>query len=206
MRTPPDRRASVPLVPDEFLSRNYQPVLLKRLLFEAAKEGKDYLAWTTSDQQAKIYSKGPVMARSIVIDPTGKVWAKNEKGDYDNLARNNASTLTREDVVKKLKAAGYDAQAKLVSEWTRARAGAPDLIVTLPKDIELLPQGYKFYDEAIVNEMNKFLKRYGAKVERIDLEGGATRSNAVKITPEMRQKILRGGVPLAMREAQNATA
>ena len=114
--------------------------------------------------------------------------------------------MTRGDVVKKLKAAGYDAQAKLVSEWTHARAGAPDLIVTLPKDIELLPQGYKFYDEAIVNEMNKFLKRYGAKVEKIDLEGGAARSNAVKITPEMRQKILRGGVPLAMREAQNATA
>lgn len=236
-----------------YLEKNIEIVTLKRLLYQAALEGKDYMSWASrealytyegSTVSAPImlrsqtfmdvypgalssFSEGLVDVRNHLIKQGYREFADALKAgmlEADRTGRNvrvPVPRLTDEERAIKLDELGTEltdwAKKKgvvplsademlyqynfvgedrvylnnFIERWDRAERKIPE--------IELAPakKPYLDYDTKFVNEMNKFLKSYGSKVEQVEVEAGGKPAWSIKITPELRKRLLEGGVNLS---------
>src|SRR5579862_510278 len=158
-------------VPDAPLKSDWHELVMKRMLREAAEKGYDRLAWTTGQQQADRYdlskhvstvewhpghdnpSEGNLFAADKNGNPVFHTWIHQSqiadyigKGPAEKLL--NAGTQFSETGRRQWKAI-RDLDLKIGGEWAK-----------------------NLYDKAIPNFLNKYAKKWGAKVEPVEIVAG----------------------------------
>jgi hypothetical protein len=167
-------------VPDAPFKKNWHELAFKRALKEAVDGGYDQLAWTKGAQQAERYSLSKHVKE---ID-----WEKTARGTYNVYPTDlKGGPVSGAKVLEGNKEQISNIFGKEIA----------DKIVNNPKnhgylsgvDLQVGGEGMKgFYDEMLPSYANKYLKKYGAKVETAKLPGGQE-VHSIPITPEMRQSI-----------------
>lgn len=217
--------ATMSRIPNAPFKKSWHELVFKNLLRTAAEKGKDWLSWTTGEQQAKRYG----LSKSIQ-----RVTLQKALGHSDKLYL-SAHDLNGRRVVDKMidgpkqveDYIGKEAAKKLVEQpWTpyteeTSRGGSitHDHKQLSGLDLKVGGEGMKgFYDQILPRFADKYLKKYGVKTEKLPLSTGytdpalkryvgdgkgsdqliPTKVHAVRITPEMRKDILEKGQPLYM--------
>ena len=203
-------------VPPAPFEKNWHELALKRMLRYAAENGYDYVAWTTGDQQAERYDIGneidyiyreddnhgerdyrlvpPAGGAEITIrtDEDGVVTYYSE----NNSEGKNLSEIVGKELAKKMLALEVDDELS-------------------GDNIRVGNEGMKgFYDQMLVNYMNKYGKKWGVKVEDIELpelwgqpsfmKNDSVYAHSVPVNEEMRQSVM-AGQPLFREAPQSET-
>lgn len=195
-------------VPDAPFDKNWHELAMKRMLRYAAENGYDKVAWTTGAQQAARYNIGGVVPFvDVTTDPHP---AADERARWKTLrfsANGNACRvdLNTDGKVILAEGLGNDAEGKDVKELfgrevgemilqSTNKGGFPDRIQL--EGVEIGGEGMKgFYDQMLPKFMQKYGKKWGAKVGEVelDLPNSADRKMwSVDVTPEMRESVRRG--------------
>ncbi len=204
-------------VPNAPFKKSWHEFVFKNLLRDAAEQGKDWLGWTTGDQQAERYD----LSKQIEIIE----WAKNEDNTYDIIAtpkgRSAAGTFSRGDLT-------LDQVSEIIGkDLTQKISESKYLSGTMSGlDLKVGGEGMRgFYDEILPRFVDKYLKRYGVKTETVQVPANLDSEtwnkfatgdkplvlddmvsvHAVRITPELRRDILEKGQPAYM-PAENSAA
>lgn len=162
-------------VPDAPFKSDWHELVMKRMLREAAEKGYDKLAWTTGAQQAERYDLSK-QADSIHYFPdTGHLDAV--KGDEVVLEKQNITPEKLADYI------GKDAAKKLLESPLQESKEFETPHHKIEGD--QLKVGGKWaerlYDQAIPNFLNKYAKKWGAKVGTAELPGVSEKAT---MTPE----------------------
>jgi len=192
-------------VPDAPFKKTWPMLAMKRMIREAAENGYDRIAWTTGAQQAERYdlSKqvekivwgqrkdqadrgitimlrdsgqlgGPRNTTSMFVDKEGKVVDASEK----TLNGKMLDEVVGKEIADKLMA-------------------APGEYGTLEGlDLKVGGEGMKrFYDDQLVRSVNKYVKKWGAKVGKGEF-GERFTTHSLDITPDMKAAVLGKGQPM----------
>jgi DNA repair protein RadC len=160
-------------------SKAWSSLAMKRAIRWAAENGYDKIAWTPGEVQAKRY-KLTKKADTIRYDlDTGGFYAgkHGQKVHSGKYTKDELTELIGKDLSKKLfesKPNGYN-------------------IVGLEGiDLDIVPEGMKsFYDKMLVNNTNKYIKKFGSRVSTTEIDGKPYHS--FEITPKMTQTVLSEG-------------
>ena len=158
-------------VPNAPFKTNWHELAFKRMLREAADKGHDYLAWATGKQIADLYDL------SKHVDSID--WLKNDDGTYSVAATRNGNELIRKDNLEDSALSdlvGKDVAAKIRnSEGKNYSMQSTHNMGTLKGlDLQLSPKwAANLYDNALVNFANKYTKRWGSRVQDIEIPVGA---------------------------------
>ena len=194
-------------VPDAPFDKNWHELAMKRMLRLAAEEGFDKVAWTTGAQQAERYDIGNVVNRI----------ESNDTVDYDSTLGvdlvkqvvlftryGNAITLhlTPEGIVRASSQYNGHHISDIVGKELGNRIMAETDLVLKEQDLRIGGEGMKgFYDKMLPSFMNKYGKKWGAKVGEVtlpDLEESAQHMWAVDVTPEMKESVMQGQVMFSL--------
>lgn len=174
-------------VPEAPLKKTWHEFVFRRLAQMAAQEGKDWIGWTTGEQQTERYdlSKQVSLLSSmkekdgkylLYIEGTGgQPVFRNTNGFSDNGQKSMTpeemeSTVGKETAAKLI--AGADAQA---AKKPSVKAGPAGFFDLSGGDLKLGGEGMKgFYDKILVDYANKFGKKFGAHVKTITLPADET--------------------------------
>ena len=203
---------SLQRVPAAPFSKTWQELALKRMLRYAAENGYDKLAWTTGKMQADRYD----LSKHVDLIGYQKrgddlfnltVWGKKGEQIYQN---QSATAKDIEDTI------GKELAQKIVDNVGRKEDG-----FTYLEDLDLKVggEGMKgFYDKIIPSFLNKYAKKWGARVEETKIfkdkahkgltgkthneegfellpeDGMAVQS--LPITPSMKESVLQQGQAL----------
>lgn len=149
-------------VPDAPFKNTWHEFVFRRLVRMAAEEGKDWIGWTTGEQQAERYDLSKQLS---TVEAT-----KTLQGAYAVRARNKAGTVVIDEVFAAEKlpdVVGKDLATKIVEEATSVPAEGKAHSKTFSGlDLKVGGEGMKgFYDKILVDYANKFGKKFGARVE-----------------------------------------
>ena len=201
----------IPAAPFE---KNWQELAMKRMLRLAAEEGYDYVAWTTGDQQAERYNLGGVV-KSISISDFHDYGEHNTRAVEVNMAGDQRPIHLIFDEAGNI--VGGQSQSNADFEGKTAfDIFGKDLaikILSATKDSKIKDEGLRiggegmrgFYDQMLPAFMNKYGKKWGVKVEDIDLpdlEDGLT-AHAVPVTEEMKASVMEGQPMFSLVDASN---
>jgi hypothetical protein len=168
-------------VPDAPFKKTWHEFVLKRIIREAAEKGYDRIAWTTGEQQAERYdlsTKIDYVSYETETDFDDKV-----TGYKISAFRNGNNVMEKEAAPDELD----DILGKEIAEKIRKGEGTENDRVHTPDgralvdskileglDLRVGGEGMKgFYDKMIPDFLNKFGKKYGAKVGETKISGGA---------------------------------
>ena len=163
----------------------------KRMLRYAAENGYDKIAWTTGEQQAKRYNLAQSISK-IVYTSDGYFQG------YDRGGRVVMSSRMDENEVS-----NYIGK-ELTNELFAASVKNGERTVELAEDKVIGGEGMKgFYDRLLPNEINKYVKKWGAKVDKTQMEFGNETADvhSVEVTLAMRDSVMQGQ-PLFSKEAE----
>ena len=152
-------------VPPAPFSKTWHELAMKRMVRWASEKGYDKVAWTTGEQQA---------ARYDLSKQVKEVHALKDKGGYQISVRDNEGNLRDLTTVssddKLAGVVGKDLATKIVAGEGR-KSG--DWQVFSGLDLKVGGEGMKgFYDKIIPEYMNKFGKKWGAKVGETNIDVG----------------------------------
>lgn len=199
-------------VPSVIWSQTWHEQLIKRLIGIAVNSENsdtyDYIGWTTGDLQKKLYKTIVKEAKEITYDLTSgnlRILDENQHAlFYGPNARSYRAVRVSRDMLHDILG------AELADRLLKPEAFDPDTGTYNIKSEPDKPFKYgglghhKFYDQIIPKFVEKYVKKWGSSVEKIDYEDGFT-AWAAKITPEMRadvnafgqtafsQRVVRGG-------------
>ena len=192
-------------IPDAPFDKNWHELAMKRMLRYAAENGYDYIAWTKGDQQAKRYDIGKVISGIHKDQSTEKGYQRFEINSYtpsaprfiftDNEgkivdAMDNDAEEIQDYVGKNLSEVfGKDLAIKMLSAEENTRISNDEMRVG--------GEGMKgFYDRMLPAFMNKYGKKWGIKVEDIDLSHlqSDLTMHSVPVTDEMKASVMEGQV------------
>lgn len=152
-------------VPDAPFKKTWHEFVLKRLIREAAEKGFDKIAWTTGEQQAERYDL------SKQVDEVHA--QKNEDGTYkiivikDDSVIHDVASVPESDLEAQL---GKDLSSKIIASEGKETIRGSGIRSYTGVDLKVGGEGMKgFYDTMIPSFLNKFGKKYGAKVESTTL-------------------------------------
>ena len=179
--------------PNAPFKKAWPMLAFKRALRWAVENGYDYVAWTTGEQQAARYDL------SRFIDT---IYVNRHKNNEDALVlhdtngRNILINIDRNTGEIYQAPRGFDELiGKNVKEVFGDAIGTrimedPAVFFEIPTNVTLGGEGMRaFYDRILPNEVKKYIKKYGGKVEQVELPfdfGEYLSVPAVKITPKMR--------------------
>ena len=174
-------------VPDAPFTKTWHELALRRMLRYAAENGFDRLTWTTGEQQAERYDISKKM-ESVSYRKDGADFIVS--GVDLHGGEHALGTFTEKQLP--------DAVGKELSQKITNGEGKPDGQFTklAGLDLKVGGQGMKgFYDKMLPQFMDKFGRKFGAKVEDVALpEAGPVHS--LPITEAMRESLLYEGQPL----------
>lgn len=187
-----NQREGIPAAPFE---KNWHELAMKRMLRLAAEEGYDKIAWTTGDQQAERYNLGTV-AREIKAEESYRDDAFKDiyvNGEHIASVNQNGDALGGEYAGKNLsEIVGKEIAVKLMEEGEVSLSG---------NDLRIGGEGMRgFYDDILPRFMNKYGKKWGVKVQDIELPevydevGHPLVMHSVDVTPEMKESVMEGQV------------
>lgn len=192
-------------VPDAPFKSTWHELAMKRMLRYAAENGYDRLAWTTGEQQASRYGLSKQIDKVQYSPHDGALVA----------FKNGQEVISKQVAPEKL----ADFVDKEVAEKLLAGPPEKDVRTFDGEQLEVGGQGMKgFYDKILPYFMNKYGKKWGAKVGETQLPtsgldrpvddgaGGLVRGgksgykkepvHSIDITPAMRDSVLYEGQPL----------
>jgi hypothetical protein len=191
-----DLRKLKSAVPDAPMKKTWHEFVSKRLLHDAAESGADNVSWTTGAQQAARYD----LAKSIdtihandIGQGIKTIEILPRSGQTIYLEAENGKIITgRPEYLNKSLS---DVLGKEMTEKIQNIQTGKNQTFS-GDDLKIGGEGMKgFYDKIIPDYMNKLGKKYGVKVETATLpEAGQV--HTMKLTPEMKQDILKKGFPL----------
>lgn len=203
------RREVVPIAPMKN-TQTWMMLGMKRAIRWAAENGFDRVAWTPGEVQAERYDL------STRIDSIE--YSKRPDGTYYAIAVKDNSTLQSTEVDGKSIDAIAEMFGKEVARRIEAGEGTPQGEGVMALFGDHLSVGgaamEAFYDRMLPNEVNKYVKKWGAKVgtTKIQVGGGAGVMNAagkvtyvpveeqevwsLDLTPAMKEAVLQVGQPL----------
>lgn len=194
-------------VPDAPFKKTWQEFAFRRMLAQTVSEGKDRITWTTGETQNARYD----LSKQI-REITAKNWAGDKKigitfVDKDG-KRHVGGEFKPEDLADVV---GKDLAQKIIEDHKDSYAGKVNTYSGV--DLEVGGEGMKgFYDKILPDFVNKYTKKWGGKVEDMempvdkeadimngeDAETGSIKVHSLKITDEMR-KAIEEGQPLFRR-------
>lgn len=157
-------------VPDMPFKNNWHEFVVKSMLRKAAEDGYDYLSWTTGQQQIERYDLSKIISNiTYESDFTFKAV------DHEGVPVIN-KVIQPEDLPEFI---GKDLTEKLLAQ-KKNNNGEQTL-----SEVDLKLGGewaYNLYDKAIPSFLNKFAKKFGAKVEKNNIS--SIKKEDVKINEE----------------------
>jgi hypothetical protein len=164
-------------------SKTWHELLFKSLLRTAAEKGKDRLSWDTGSTQGKRYRLSNEV-EWITYNPESNTLTYKPTNGAGHQALTNVTPEKLPDYI------GQDAAKGLLSGRRDPSTG--DLILE-GEGLNIESTGMTgFYDKILVDFANKYVKKWGSRVEDITLDDG-TPAHSVKITPEMSDSVLYEG-------------
>ena len=187
-------------IPDAPFDKNWHELAMKRMLRFAAENGYDVIAWTKGDQQAERYNIGSYVSS---IEMQEEYDGKRDYGFYMGDA-DEATTVTVDENGTVVSAEGHLSQAEgrpladlVGKEMAVKMMQMEEYDVLEDTDLKVGNEGMKgFYDRMLPAFMNKYGKKWGVKVEDIELpnlENGLT-MHSVPVTEEMKESVMEGQV------------
>lgn len=187
-------------IPDAPFDKNWHELAMKRMLRYAAENGYDVIAWTKGEQQAERYNIGSYVSS---IEMQEEYDGKRDFGFYMGDA-DEATTVTVDENGTVVSAEGHLSQAEgrpladLVGKDMAVKMmQMEEYDVLEDTDLKVGNEGMKgFYDRMLPAFMNKYGKKWGVKVEDINLshlENGLT-MHSVPVTEEMKASVMEGQV------------
>ena len=191
---------AIPAAPFE---KNWAELAMKRMLRYAAENGYDYIAWTKGDQQVERYNLGGEVKNIFLHYTEGglKHFVITLSGPMQIMFGVNKSGIIERASGSHIAATaggGYigNALSDVVGQEMSSK------ILSMSDGDNLSGEGLKiggegmrgFYDKMLPAFMNKYGKKWGVKVEDIDLpnlEGGLT-MHSVPVTAEMKSSVMEG--------------
>lgn len=159
-------------VPDAPFKTTWHELAMKRMLRYAAENGYDRIAWTTGEQQAARYDL------SKHIDSLN--WQKNPDGTYNISPLKNGeavgnASMQRVAPDKLADVIGKEVAEKIINghgqTWTDNKGTAQGELSNL--DLKVGGSGMKgFYDKILPEFMNRYGKKWGAKVGETEIDTG----------------------------------
>lgn len=194
-------------VPDAPFDKNWHELAMKRMLRLAAEEGLDKVAWTTGAQQAERYDIGNVVNRiesndTVDYDSTLGVDLVKQVVLFTRYGNAITLRLTPEGIVRASSQYNGHHISDIVGKELGNRIMAETDLVLKEQDLRIGGEGMKgFYDKMLPSFMNKYGKKWGAKVGEVtlpNLEESAQHMWAVDITPEMKESVMQGQVMFSL--------
>lgn len=182
-------------VPEAPFSKNWSELVFKKMLRVAAENNFDMLAWDAGVVHLDRYPELSTIATGLEYYPdAGRLITYHPQDGRRYWTVNKAQTLT--DLV------GEEMAERLMASPARSLVSPPQkrYAMSVPAGTRVGGRGMlKFYDEILVNAINKYVKQWGVKVRPIErkLPNGKTHSMwAIDITPQMRDSVVYEGQPL----------
>lgn len=172
------------------LLKSWHELILKQALKDAVDSGAEYLSWTTGAEQAERYDL------SKVVDSVGWTeWPAAGKDKGILTAYKDGKEVIKETVLPSEieKYIGKDKAKKLLEQTPEKMTGRKIL-----QGEDLKAGGFwavNLYDKMNPDFLNRYVRKWGSKVETIDIEG-IGEHQAVKITPQMIKEITEIGQPM----------
>ena len=185
-------------VPDAPFDKNWHELAMKRMLRYAAENGYDFIAWTKGDQQAKRYD----LSRDVKKISTSKankdgeriinIYYRDEYNDFKNLVVDKDGKVFYGDFF------GSNLADVVGKEMALQIMNAEDATEFSGEGLMIGGEGMRgFYDKMLPSFMNKYGKKWGIKVEDINLpnlgKSGYT-MHSVPVTEEMKASVMEGQV------------
>lgn len=190
-------------VPDAPFDKNWHELAMKRMLRFAAENGYDVIAWTKGEQQAERYGIG---GKVDSISSTTTTYGGNPAKEIFIDFKNHAEEITiyvdaNGNVVDHGEYEGRNL-GEIIGKELAVKLLAED--TTLSEDGLLIGgEGMRgFYDKMLPAFMNKYGKKWGVKVEDIELpnlEEAGRVMHSVPVTEEMKASVMEGQVMFRMR-------
>ena len=191
-------------VPDAPFKKTWDELALKKAITEAVKNGYDQISWTPGEAQAARYDLSKQLKELQYL--------KNDDGTYEIAGiKSNGDGFNHPDNVTADKLpdiVGKEMAEKIIkNEGKRARGHPSNGGYFDGIDLKVGGQGMKaFYDKMLVDKMNALTKKYGGKVTQSELPPKLSNKigeppikqpvHVLKITPELREQVLKKGLPL----------
>ena len=154
-------------VPDAPFKSDWHELAMKRMLRHAAENGYDRLAWTTGDQQAARYDLSRKISKlewhPVIGSGDGRLWAFDHSGNavmQEQIHPSQIADYIGKDAAQKLLDAPVEYSETGRRQW-KSLAGV---------DLKVGGEWAKaLYDRAIPNFLNKYAKKWGARVGTSDI-------------------------------------
>lgn len=187
-----NKRGGVPQAPFE---KNWSELAMKRMLRYAAENGFDKVAWTKGEQQAERYNLSKVVD-SIECNRVGKNGNKSFvlRGlDYNMVSNNEGVVVAGTEEFK-----GKQLSEIVGTSLAEKMLGMEEGDVIDNTDLRFGGEGMKaFYDKMLPSFVNKYVKKWGTKVQNIelpDLEEAGQIMHSVDVTDAMKESVMEGQV------------
>ncbi len=195
-------------IPDAPFDKNWHELAMKRMLRYAAENGYDVIAWTKGEQQAERYDIGGVV-ESIYYAGSFKDGIKDIDINLDTRRGGNIHLQVDNDgkVINEYNDSGDIENSPYIGKNLSEILGKElaNKVLSLEEKQEISSEGLHvggegmkgFYDKMLPAFMNKYGKKWGVKVEDIDLpnlgKSGRT-MHSVPVTEEMKASVMEGQV------------
>lgn len=195
-------------VPDAPFRDSWDALAMKRMLRLAAEEGYDKIAWTNGQMQSDRYNLTKVL-EDFYYKPNGdgtyKISAalKQRRNGYEDYSDINYDSLTAERIGEIF---GKEIAEKVSTGKGRkgySHNNEGDWVTFKGRDLKVSNEGMRyFYDQKLVNWMNKYGKKWGVQVEDLTLHGLENKEgwHSVDITPEMKESVMEGQVMFSVTD------
>jgi hypothetical protein len=158
--------ANVQGVPDAPFRKDWHVQMFKRALRDAIADGKQWIGWTTGETQAERYDLSKqVKGIEYVKNPDGTYFLSADllNGDSHIFERNAPEEKIADYV-------GKEVAEKIVGGEGSPMRDDPTHRQLSGLDLKVGGEGMKgFYDKILPNEVGKYVKQWGGKVEQADL-------------------------------------
>lgn len=207
-------KEGIPAAPFE---KNWHELAMKRMLRLAAEEGYDYVAWTKGEQQAERYSLSKVITgvqtarfpnepdvRYVYLIQDGAPDIElhvNEDGVVTSVGSRYFSEYEGEKLSDII---GKELAVKTMATETDKYGNAE--VVAEGEDLKIGGEGMKgFYDDILPRFVNKYAKKWGVKVEDINLpnlESNGITAHAIPVTEEMKESVMEGQLMFSVQAVE----
>ena len=203
-------------VPDAPFDKNWHELAMKRMLRYAAENGYDYVAWTTGAQQAERYNIGDSIESLEASDWDVNSYISPNPTKYVEIEGKESSEI---DFYVDKEGRIYAPSHNFIHEGDRlSDVVGKELAVQIlqdghqtfdPDNARIGGEGMKgFYDLMLPSFVSKYTKKWGAKVQDINLpnlEESAQTMHAVNITESMKEDVMEGQPMFRITEEENRT-
>ena len=202
--------ASTDGIPDAPFDKNWHELAMKRMLRLAAEEGFDKVAWTKGEQQADRYQLSAVVDHISYFeneDGTLDARAYSPYGGYQPIGKTweEVERYVGKDIAKKMQEGVSESTENLT--WGMGRDGnniVKEYKTISGDNLKVGGEGMKdFYDKMLPSFMNKYGKKWGVKVEEVELpevEEAGRKMWSVDVTPEMKESVMEGQVMFRVKD------